>query len=188
MQESKEPELRTRVFKSLTEYLNSKPKEVFVPGNAWVRYAGRVFDYNEYLKLLDSLVDGWITAGRYTEDFELELSNYLGLYSTTFVNSGSSANLIALSSLTSNSLGKNRLMPGDEVITAAAGFRTTVNPIVQNNLISLSFDADLGAYNLNPDLPEDTIIPKISTITVAHTLENSLDLDKILKFKEEHIL
>lgn len=147
-----------------------------------------MFDNEEYLNLTDALLDGWITAGRYTEEFEEGLSKYLGLYSTTFVNSGSSANLIALSSLTSTSLEKDRLLPGDEVITVAAGFPTTVNPIVQNNLVPVFIDVDLGTYNINPDLIEAAITSKTRAIMVAHTLGNPFDLYRISKITEDYNL
>ena len=188
MEQSADLESRKRVFKSVTEYLRLKPKEMFVPGNTWVRYAGRVFDNSEYLSLVDALLDGWITAGRYTEEFELALSTYLGMYSTTFINSGSSANLIAMSSLTSHLLENDRLLPGDEVVTVAAGFPTTVNPIVQNNLIPVFTDVEIGTYNINPDLIEDAMTKKTRAIFIAHTLGNPFDLDKIMKIKEENSL
>ncbi len=188
MHESQDAELRSRILTSVKEYINFKPKDLFVPQETWVRYAGRVFDDTEYLNLTDAMLDGWITSGKYTEKFELELSNYLDLYSTTFVNSGSSANLIALSSLTSESLGNKKLNHGDEVITVASGFPTTVNPIIQNGLNPVFIDVEMGTYNINPDLIEDAITSKTKVIMVAHTLGNPFNLDKIMKIKEKYDL
>ena len=140
---------RAKILELVSEYVKSKPDEKFVPGETWIRYAGRVFDEEEYLSLVDAALDGWITAGRYTEEFEFQFSKFLGVNSSLLVNSGSSANLIALSSLTSESLGNHRIKHGDEVITVAAGFPTTVNPIVQNGAIPVFEDIDEVTYNIN---------------------------------------
>ena len=131
MEQKDDKEARNEVLRSLVQYLNAINEEKFVPGKTWIKYAGRVFDNEEYTSLMDAVLDGWITAGRFAEEFEFQLSRYLGLYSSSLVNSGSSANLIALSSLTSPALGEKRLKRGEEVITVAAGFPTTVNPIIQ---------------------------------------------------------
>lgn len=150
--------------------------------------AGRVFDNDEILTLVDAALDGWITAGRYTEDFEFLLSKFIGVYSSLVVNSGSSANLIAVSSLTSPSLRKERLKKGDEVITVAAGFPTTVNPIVQNGLIPVFVDIEEGTYNINPDLVEGALSKKTKAIVVAHTLGNPFNIDRIGKIARDNDL
>ena len=128
-------ELRKRILTLVSEYVRTNEPEDFVPRKNWIHYAGRVFDENEFVNLVDAALDGWITAGRFTEEFESSLSSYLGVYSSLTVNSGSSANLVTVSSLTSPLLGDRRLKKGDEVITVSAGFPTTVNPIIQNGLI-----------------------------------------------------
>ena len=122
----------------------------FDPGRDPVRYAGRVFGEEEMRLLVDSSLDFYLTASRYTEEFEAGFADYLGLSDALFVNSGSSANLVALTALTSPKLGDRRLQPGDEVITVAAGFPTTVAPIVQNGLVPVFVDVRLGDYNADP--------------------------------------
>ena len=179
---------RSRIFDLVSEYVKSKPVEKFVPGETWIRYAGRVFDEEEYLSLVDAALDGWITAGRYSEEFEFQFSNYLGVNSSLLVNSGSSANLVAFSSLTSESLGHKRIKPGDEVITVAAGFPTTVNPIVQNGAIPVFVDIEEGTYNINVDEVESAISDKTKAIMVAHTLGNPFDVDKIMKIVKDNDL
>lgn len=186
----KEEDLKKRneIFELVAQYVNSKPIEKFIPGKTWIRYAGRVFDVEEYLSLVDAALDGWITAGRYSEEFEFRFAKYLGIYSSMIVNSGSSANLIAMSSLTSPSLGEDRLRPGDEVITVAAGFPTTVNPIVQNGAVPVFVDVEEGTYNIDVSEIESAISEKTRAIMVAHTLGNPFDLDKILRIAKDHDL
>ena len=179
-------EKRARILEMVSDYIRGKKVEKFVPGETWIRYAGRVFDSEEYVSMIDAALDGWITAGRYTEEFEYQFSKFLGVNSSLVVNSGSSANLIALSSLTSQSLGKNRLMPGDEIITVAAGFPTTVNPIVQNAAVPVFVDIEEGTYNINVDEVKDAVSEKTKAIMIAHTLGNPFDIEKILKISKEH--
>lgn len=179
---------RAKILEQVSEYVKAKPIEKFVPGETWVRYAGRVFDDEEYLSLVDAALDGWITAGRYNEEFEFQFSQYLGVSSSLLVNSGSSANLIALSSLTSENLGNKRIKHEDEVITVAAGFPTTVNPIVQNGAIPVFVDIEEDTYNINVDEVESAISEKTRAIMVAHTLGNPFDVDKIMKIVKNHDL
>jgi CDP-6-deoxy-D-xylo-4-hexulose-3-dehydrase len=186
--EQDETKKRAKILALVSEYVKSKPDEKFVPGETWIRYAGRVFGEEEYLSLVDAVLDGWITAGRYSEEFEFLFSKYIGVNSSLLVNSGSSANLIAFSSLTSESLGNRRIKHGDEVITVAAGFPTTVNPIVQNGAIPVFVDIDEGTYNINVDEVESAISEKTRAIMVAHTLGNPFDLDKILKIINDYDL
>ncbi|MGC8483841.1 MAG: lipopolysaccharide biosynthesis protein RfbH [Thermodesulfobium sp.] len=188
MESDKKNDYRDIVFKSIINFLDKKGDEKFIPGKTWIRYAGRVFDKDEYLTLADALLDGWLTAGRYAEEFEFKLSKFLGIKSSSLVNSGSSANLIALTSLTSPMLGAERLSKGDEVITVAAGFPTTVNPIIQNNLIPVFLDIEEGTYNINPDLIEQSISEKTRAIMIAHTLGNPFDLDKVMKIAKDNNL
>lgn len=188
MEQLDDEEARNNVLRTLVQYLNAKNEEKFVPGKTWIKYAGRVFDNEEYISLMEAVLDGWITAGRFAEEFEFQLSSYLGIYSSSLVNSGSSANLIALTSLTSPVLGENRLKRGEEVITVAASFPTTVNPIVQNGLIPVFIDVQERTYNINPDHIEDAISEKTRAIMVAHTLGNPFDLDRIMKVVKDHNL
>lgn len=186
MVNSPDREQRKNIFNMVNEYLNSRPKETFIPGKTWIRYAGRFFSNEEYLTMIDAVLDGWITEGRYAEEFEFELSKYLGTYSTILVNSGSSANLIALTSLTSPLLEKGQIKKGDEVITTASGFPTTVNPIIQNNLTPVFVDIEEGTYNINTKLVESAISDKTRAIMVAHTLGNPFDVDAILKITKKY--
>ena len=176
---------RAKILELVSEYVKSKPDEKFIPGETWVSYAGRVFDEEEYISVINAALDGWITAGRFTEEFEYQFSKFLGVNSSLVVNSGSSANLVALSSLTSESLGKDRLKPGDEVITVAAGFPTTVNPIVQNGAVPVFVDVEEGTYNINVGEVADAVSEKTKAIMIAHTLGNPFDVDKILKISKE---
>ena len=177
---------RAKIFELVSEYVKSKPLEKFIPGETWIRYAGRVFNEEEYLSLIDAALDGWITAGRYSEEFEYQCAKYVGVNSALVVNSGSSANLVALSSLTSQSLGKDRLRLGDEVITVAAGFPTTVNPIVQNGAVPVFVDVEEGTYNINTDEVEDAISDNTRAIMIAHTLGNPFNINRILKIAKNH--
>ncbi|MHB1709468.1 MAG: lipopolysaccharide biosynthesis protein RfbH [Thermoplasmataceae archaeon] len=188
MSESTDEKKRSKIRELVSEYVKSKPEERFIPGKSWVRYAGRVFDENEYLTLTDAVLDAWITAGRFSEEFEFQLAKYLGVYSSLLVNSGSSANLVALSSLTSPSLGERKINKDDEVITVAAGFPTTVNPIIQNGAVPVFVDVDEGTYNINVDQLEDAINDRTKAIMVAHTLGNPFDVAKVCKIVKDHNL
>lgn len=163
-------------------------KDEFIPGKSKVRYSGRVFDETEIQYLVDSSLDFWLTAGRYANDFEEKFSKYHGAKYCALTNSGSSANLLAISALTSYKLGERRLKPNDEVITVAAGFPTTVAPIIQNNLIPVFVDIDINTLNIDVKKIEDAITNKTKAIFIAHTLGNPFDLDEILKIKEKYNL
>ena len=188
MENYEEKEKRKKIFDLVKDYVNSKSLEKFIPGETWVRYAGRVFDTNEYINLIDAALDGWITAGRYSEEFEFSFAKYLGVYSSLIVNSGSSANLVAMSSLTSPLLGKDKIMPGDEVITVAAGFPTTVNPILQNGSVPVFVDVEEDTYNIDIDELEESVTEKTKAIMVAHTLGNPFNIDKVMKIVEDNDL
>jgi CDP-6-deoxy-D-xylo-4-hexulose-3-dehydrase len=140
----------------------------------------------DYEALVDASLDGWLTAGRFHDSFQRALSKYVGARSAIFVNSGSSANLVALSALTSPKLGKKRLLPGDEVITVAAGFPTTVNPIIQNGLRPVVVDIELGTYDAISDQLREAVGPKTRAIMMAHTLGNPFDLDTVRALCKEH--
>ncbi len=138
--------------------------------------------------LIDSSLDFWLTAGRFADQFEKDFARFFGLRNAILVNSGSSANLLALASLTSPVLGEDALQPGDEIITAAAGFPTTVNPIVQNNLVPVFIDVKIPTYNVNPDQLEQALSPRTRGIILAHTLGNPFDLDRVVEFARQHHL
>ena len=170
------------------EFIASSNVETFVPGQTIIPFAGRVFDSSEIVNLVDAALDTWLTTGRYAEKFEYQFAEFFGLSSCSLVNSGSSANLIALTSLTSPKLEERRLKPGDEVITVAAGFPTTVNPIVQNNLIPIFVDVELGTYNISTKNLEEAITERTKAIMLAHTLGNPFDLGKIMQLVNKYDL
>lgn len=148
--------------------------------------SGRVFDGHELGSLVDSSLDFWLTAGRYAEELELRLAEYVGVGHAILCNSGSSANLLAVSALTSERLGTRRLRPGDEVITVAAGFPTTVNPILQNGLVPVFVDVRLGTYDARVDRLADAVSPRTKAIVMAHTLGNPFDLAAVTSLAAEH--
>jgi len=182
-------ELRTRIEQLVREYAEVRWQEsVFEPGATAVPVSGKVFDGDEVAKLVDAALDFWLTSGRFAAEFEREFAAWMGVRSCTLVNSGSSANLLAASALTSPQLGDRRLRPGDEVITTATGFPTTVNPIVQNQLVPVFLDVDIPTYNVATDLLEDAISPRTRAIMLAHTLGNPFDLERIMAVAEANDL
>jgi len=158
----------------------------FVPGETPVPVSGKVLGVEDFITLVDSCLDGWLTGGRYQHEFEKALARYVGVRNAVFVNSGSSANLVALSALTSPKLAKRALKPGDEVLTVAAGFPTTVNPIIQSGLKPVFVDIDLGTYDVNAELLREAVTPKTKAIMLAHTLGNPVDLDTVQSLCDEH--
>jgi CDP-6-deoxy-D-xylo-4-hexulose-3-dehydrase len=160
----------------------------FDPDHDSVHYAGRVFGEEEMRYLVDSSLDFYLTASRFTEEFEAGVADYLGLSDALFVNSGSSANLVALTTLTSPKLGDRRLKPGDEIITVAAGFPSTVAPIVQNGLVPVFVDVRLGDYNADPAQLREAVSPRTRAIMLAHTLGVPFDLDTVTELVEKHNL
>jgi len=161
-------------------------RQPFVRGQSAVPVSGKVLFPDDYAALVDASLDGWLTAGRFHDLFQRALSKYVGARNAVFVNSGSSANLVALSALTSPKLGKKRLLPGDEVITVAAGFPTTVNPIIQNGLKPVVVDIELGTYDAIADQLREAVGPKTKAIMMAHTLGNPFDLDTVQALCKEH--
>ena len=152
----------------------------FAAGKDLVHYAGRVFDADELCALVDASLDFFLTANRYAERFEAEFADYFGVSDAILVNSGSSANLVALTALTSPKLGERRLKPGDEVVTVAAGFPTTIAPVLQNGLVPVFVDVRLGDYGADPDQLREAIGPKTRAIMMAHTLGVPFDLDTVM--------
>ncbi len=160
----------------------------FVPGVSAVPVSGRVFDAGDMNSLMDSTLDFWLTAGRFATQFEREFASFCGVRKSLLVNSGSSADLVALTTLTSPKLGDRRLKPGDEVITVAAGFPTTVNPIIQNGLVPVFLDITVPDYNLDISQLEEALSPKTRALMFAHTLGNPGNMDAISEFVKKHDL
>ena len=185
---SAEQELRSEILSLVRKF--GLGREVggrdFLPGETMVPVSGKVLDSADYVNLVDAALDGWLTSGRFHTDFERRLAKFVGVRNAVFVNSGSSANLVALSALTSPKLGKRALQPGDEIITVAAGFPTTVNPIVQNGLRPVLVDINLGTYDAVAEQLRDAVSPKTKGIMMAHTLGNPFDLDTVKELCAEH--
>ena len=160
----------------------------FIPGESTVPVSGKVLSPEDFVSLVDSSLDGWLTAGKHTKLFERQLADFVGARSALFVNSGSSANLCALSGLTSPKLGERALKPGDEVLTVAMGFPTTVNPIIQNGMRPVVVDVDLDTLDANSDRLREAISPKTKAIMMAHTLGNPFDLDTVQELCKKHDL
>lgn len=176
-------DLRGKILEMVGEYYQAAfPAAEFVPGNSPVPVAGRVFDAEDIQYLVDSSLDFWLTTGRFARDFEKGFTEFLGSEYSVLVNSGSSANLLALSCLTSPKLGDRALKPGDEVITLAAGFPTTVNPIIQNGMVPVFVDISLPTYNVDTSQLEQAYSEKTKAVILAHTLGNPFDLEKVLEF------
>lgn len=181
--------LRERILSSVRDFAAESLKQTdFIPGESVLPVSGKVLDPKDLASLVDASLDGWLTAGRFHKSFEKSLEKYVGVRNAVFVNSGSSANLIALSALTSPKLGKRALKPGDEVLTVAAGFPTTVNPIIQNGLRPVLVDVNLGTYDAKPDMLREAVGPKTRAIMMAHTLGNPFDLDTVRELCKENSL
>ena len=180
---------RSEILKDVQSWFNTNnPTSKFVPGVTPVPVSGKVIDGNDISTLVDSALDGWLTSGRFTEQFQRELARFVGTRDALFVNSGSSANLVALSALTSPKLGKRALQPGDEVLTVAMGFPTTVNPIIQNGLKPVLVDVELQTYDAIEDRLKEAISPKTRAIMMAHTLGNPFNLDLVQELCKENDL
>ena len=182
-------ELRQQILELTREYAaDAFPTPSFTPGKSPVPVSGRVFDEEEVVHLVDSSLDMWLTTGRFAKQFEKRFAKFFGRRHAILVNSGSSANLVAASTLTSEKLGERRIKPGDEVITVATGFPTTVNPIIQNGAVPVFLDVDVPTYNVDVTHLEDALSPRTRAVMIAHTLGNPFDLDTISAFCEEHDL
>jgi CDP-6-deoxy-D-xylo-4-hexulose-3-dehydrase len=182
-------DLRARILNDVEEFgrMNLALKD-FEAGVTPVPVSGKVLDESDFVSLVDASLDGWLTAGRHTEIFERELAKYVGARGAKFVNSGSSANLVALSALTSPKLGPKALKPGDEVVTVAMGFPTTVNPIIQNGLKPVVVDVEIGTYDAIAEQLVESIGPKTRAIMMAHALGNPFNLDLVQRLCKEHDL
>ncbi len=183
-----EGQVRREIFEHVKQLVALKQNDSFIPGASAIPYAGRVFDEKEMIALVDASLDFWLTTGRYAEQFEKGLAGFLGMKYCLLTNSGSSANLLAVSALTSPKLGEKRLKPGDEVITSACGFPTTLNPIIQNNLIPVFVDIELGTYNIQVDQIEKALTEKTKAIFIPHTLGNPLDVTPVSELVKKYNL
>jgi len=181
--------LRKQILELTAEYhAEAFPVREFVPGVSTVPVSGKVIGADDIGSVVESALDGWFTTGRWAKDFERKLARFVGVRSASLVNSGSSANLVALSALTSPKLGQRQLKPGDEVITVAAGFPTTVNPILQNRLVPVFVDVTLPTYEIDVTKLEAAYSEKTKAVMIAHTLGNVFDLDAITAFCKKYNL
>ncbi|MBF0558429.1 MAG: lipopolysaccharide biosynthesis protein RfbH [Nitrospirae bacterium] len=190
MSMQKKEQLKQEIFEKIKAYYRlahkKAPNEEFVKGESRVNYAGRVFDEKEMVNLVDSALDFWLTTGKYAERFEKEFAVFLGVKHCSLVNSGSSANLLAFMALTSPKLGERRIKRGDEVITVAAGFPTTVTPIVQYGAVPVFVDVTLPAYNIDCSQLEIALSQKTKAVMLAHTLGNPFDIKTVKDFCDKH--
>jgi CDP-6-deoxy-D-xylo-4-hexulose-3-dehydrase len=173
---------------ALGAFVEKHAHQEFIPGESPVPVTGKVFDEEEIENAFNAVMDFWLTAGPYTAQFESNLAKTVGVRHAFMVNSGSSANLVAVSALTSKNLGERRVLPGDEVVTVAAGFPTTVTPILQNGFVPVYVDVDLATYTVNSSKLREAIGPKTKAIVMAHTLGNAFDLDVVMDLVREHDL
>ena len=182
-------EIRSQIARLVDEYADIRfAATEFVPGVTAVPPSGKLIGGEELRLMTDASLDGWLTAGRFNEEFEARLARFIGVKHLLTVNSGSSANLVAFNALTSPKLGERAIKPGDEVIGVAAGFPTTVNPILQCEAVPVFVDVELGTYNIDPQKVEAAISPRTKAIMLAHTLGNPYNLDVITALCRKHNL
>jgi len=182
-------QLRSQILGLVEEYYQEAfPEKTFVAGETPIPVSGKVFDATELQYLVDASLDFWLTAGRFAAEFEKQFAEWMGVKFCSLVNSGSSANLLAVTALTSPLLGDRRLVPGDEVITVAAGFPTTVNPIFQNQLVPVFLDIEIPTYNVDVTQLDEALSSRTRAIMLAHTLGNPFDLDAVMAFAKKHDL
>jgi CDP-6-deoxy-D-xylo-4-hexulose-3-dehydrase len=173
---------------SLRIVAQNKTNKTYEPGKDYLPVTGKILDADDLLHGVDAVLDGWLTSGRFAPKFEKEFAQYFGSRFSFLVNSGSSANLLAFYALTSPSLGTRSIKPGDEIITVAAGFPTTINPMIQFGCIPVFIDIDIPTYNIKVELLEEALSPKTKGIMLAHTLGNPFNLDAIMAFAKKHNL
>ena len=182
-------QLRKEIIEKTIQYHQSRfAQKEFIPGKSRVNYAGRVFDEKELCNAVEASLDFWLTEGRFSEEFSDKISDFLDVEHVLLTNSGSSANLLSFSALTSDKLGDSRLKPGDEVISVAAGFPATVTPIIQYGLIPVFVDVDIPTYNIDIEMMRDAITSKTRCIFIAHTLGNPFNIEAIMALAEEQNL
>lgn len=188
--DKKQEEARQQILDLVADYCENyhiKNKKEFEPGDR-IPYASRVYDANEMVNLVDSALEFWLTSGRYTDEFEAKLAKYLGVRYCSLVNSGSSANLNAFMALTSPLLGDRQIKRGDEVITVAAGFPTTVTPMIQYGAVPVFVDVTIPQYNIDVTQLESAYSEKTKAVMIAHTLGNPFDLGAVKSFCDRHNL
>ena len=186
---ARKDELRRRIAELVDQYATLEfADRGFLPGETPVPPSGKLLGAEELRNMVDAALDGWLTTGRFNTEFERRLARFLGVRSAITVNSGSSANLVAFSTLTSSKLGDRAIQPGDEVIAVAAGFPTTVNPILQCGAVPVFVDVQLPTYNIDPSRIEAAITPRTRAIMLAHTLGNPFDLDAVMEIVRRHNL
>ena len=173
---------------SLEHVIEKNIQKEIIPGEDYIPVTAKKLDVNDILFGIDSILDGWLTSGRYAKEFETGLANYLGSKKSILVNSGSSANLVAFYSLTSPSLGKRAIKKGDEIITVAAGFPTTINPLIQYGCIPVFVDIDIPTYNINVNKIEEAISSKTKAIMIAHSLGNPFNLKVVVEIAKKYNL
>lgn len=173
---------------SLREIAKKNTTQLIIPGKNYIPVTGKVLDEEDILLGVDAALDGWLTAGRFANTFEADFAKYFGANRALLVNSGSSANLVAFYALTSPKLGERAIKPGDEVITVAAGFPTTVNPIIQFGAIPVFIDVDIATHNVKSDMIEAAVSPKTKAIMIAHSLGNPFDLDEVMRVAKKYNL
>jgi CDP-4-dehydro-6-deoxyglucose reductase, E1 len=182
-------DLRNNILKLVEDFADEEHKvEEFIPGKSPVPVSGKVYGAEELMLLVDASLDFWLTTGRFNNEFEEKLATYVGTKYSLTVNSGSSANLLAVSALTSDLLGEKKLRNGDEVITVAAGFPTTVNPILQNGLVPVFIDVDVPTYNIIAEDIESAISDRTRAIVLSHSLGNPFNLDEVKRITEKYDL
>jgi CDP-6-deoxy-D-xylo-4-hexulose-3-dehydrase len=173
---------------SVREIARNNTNKIIIPGENYIPVTGKVLDEDDILMGVDSMLDAWLTAGRYSEEFERKLARYMGSRFSFLVNSGSSANLLAFYALTSPKLGERAIKPGDEIITVAAGFPTTINPMLQFGCIPVFLDIEIPTYNIKAEQIESAITPKTKAIMLAHTLGNPFNLDLVMEVAKKYNL
>jgi CDP-6-deoxy-D-xylo-4-hexulose-3-dehydrase len=180
-------ELREQILQLVTEYTKQRhAARTFVPGESVIPPSGKVFGAEEVCNAVDASLDFWLTTGRFNAEFERKLAEFLDIRWAVTTNSGSSANLLAIAALTSPKLGDRALRPGDEIITVAAGFPTTVNPAVQHGLVPVFVDVDIPTYNIQAEKIEAAVSSKTRAIMVAHTLGNPFNLTEVMRVAEKY--
>ena len=181
--------IRQEIRRMTVEYYQAKFETTeFIPGKSKVNYAGRVFDQIELVNAVEASLDFWLTEGRYSEEFAIKIADFLNVENVLLTNSGSSANLLAFSALTSEKLGNKRLKAGDEVISVAAGFPATVTPIIQYGLIPVFVDVVIPTYNIDIEMMRKAVSPKTRCIFLAHTLGNPFNIDEVMQLAKEYDL
>ncbi|EDM25196.1 putative LPS biosynthesis related DNTP-hexose dehydratase-epimerase [Lentisphaera araneosa HTCC2155] len=183
--------LKNEILEKTKEYyslVHDKSDQDFIPGESRINYGGRFFDENELVNLVDSSLEFWLTSGRFCKQFELEFAAKMGVKHCLLVNSGSSANLVAFMTLTSHKLKERAIKRGDEVITVAAGFPTTVSPLLQFGAVPVFVDVELGTYNIDCSQLELAVSDKTKAVMIAHTLGNPFDLARVKAFCDKHNL